>query len=238
MPLVSVIVPTYNRAGMLVNALDSVLEQTFGDFELIVVDDGSTDKTGEVIKKYSGKVRYFAKENGGVASARNLGLKKAGGELVAWLDDDDFFYPQKIEKQVMYFKKHPGVGLVYTGHVTIDTSSQQARKSYLVPPLFRECATLRKALLKHCFFANSTVMMKRECFELAGVFNERLGHTVDYDMWLRTAAFFSFGCVPEVLAGYRWHGKQISIRRDNSILPELKKKARELYEKHPCREVE
>ncbi|MFZ5652192.1 MAG: glycosyltransferase family 2 protein [Bacillota bacterium] len=238
MPLVSVIVPTCNRAGMLERAVESVLEQTFRDFELIVVDDGSTDKTGEAIKKYSERLRYFAKKNGGVASARNLGIKKARGELVAWLDDDDFFYPQKIEKQVTYFKKHPEAGLVYTGHVTIDLTARQTRKSYLVPPLFRDCESLRNALLKHCFFANSTVMMKKECFDLAGTFDERLGHTVDYDMWLRTAAFFRFGCVPEVLAGYQWHGKQISVRRDNRILPVLRKRARELYEKHPCREVE
>lgn len=237
MPLVSVIIPTYNRAGMLVNAVESVLEQTFRDFELIVVDDGSTDKTGEMIKKYSGKVRYFAKKNGGVASARNLGLKKAGGELVAWLDDDDFFCPQKIEKQVAYFKRHTWAGLAYTGHVTIDVKSHRVSKSYTVPPLFEDCNSLRKALLRQCFFANSTVMMKRECFDIAGPFDESLGHTVDYDMWLRTAAFYRFGCVPEVLSGYGWHGKQISIRRNRGILPTLRNKARELYEKHPCREV-
>lgn len=238
MPSVSVIVPTYNRAGMLVKAVESVLEQTFRDFELIVVDDGSTDKTGEVINKYSGRVRYFAKENGGVASARNLGLIMSRGDLVAWLDDDDFFYPRKLEKQVIYFKNNPGIGLVYTGHVTIDTTGHQKRKSYLVPPLYRDCQSLRKALLKHCFFANSTVMMKRECFEAAGLFDVKLRHTVDYDMWLRTAAFFRFGCVPEVLAAYHWHGKQISVRRDNRILPILRKRARDLYEKYPCREVE
>ncbi len=237
MPLVSVIVPTYNRAGMLEKAVESVLAQTFKDLELIVVDDGSTDNTGEVMTKYQGRVKYVAKKNGGVASARNRGLEKASGDLVAWLDDDDFFMPDKIKKQVEFFKKNPVVGLVYSGHLTINSTTPQIKKAFFVPPPLKSCESLRKALLNQCFFANSTVVMKRECFDLTGPFDESLRHTVDYDMWLRTAAYFRFGCVPEVLAGYRWHGRQISLQRDPGILPLLRRKAQELYRKHPCREV-
>jgi len=238
MPLVSVIVPTYNRCGLLKEAVESVLGQTFKDFELIVVDDGSSDKTGTVIKKYEGKIRYYFKENGGVAAARNLGVKMAAGKLIAWLDDDDFFFPEKIAKQVRFFQKNPWAGLVYTGHMTVDSTSYQTKRSYLVPPHYKDCKSNRDALIKQCFFANSTVMMKKECFHRSGPFDESLRHTVDYDMWLKTAAYYRFGCVPEILAGYRWHGKQISTRRDNRILPVLRKKARDLYDKHPCGEVE
>ncbi|MFZ5595886.1 MAG: glycosyltransferase [Bacillota bacterium] len=237
MPLVSIIVPAYNRSAMLAKAVESVLAQTFKDYELIVVDDGSLDGTAEVMKKYSNRVRYFFKENGGVSSARNYGLRVSSGELVAWLDDDDFFLPDKIEKQVGFFRENPWAGLVYTGHVTIDTTSSFTKKSYMIPPAYKDCETMREALLKHCFFANSTVMMKRECFDRAGFFDESLSHTVDYDMWLRTAAFYRFGCVPEVLAAYRWHGRQISFHRDEGILPQLRSRARDLYKKHPCREV-
>lgn len=237
MPLVSVIVPTYKRPGMLEEAVKSVLAQEFRDFELIVVDDGSGDRTGEVMKKYSGRVRYYAKENGGVASARNYGLRKARGELIAWLDDDDLFLPGKLAHQVRYFQKHPRTGLVYTGHMMLDTLGTQKKQTFYIPPAFRDCRSIREALIRQCFFANSTVMMKRECFEKTGLFNEKLTHTVDYDMWLRTAAYYSFGCVPRVLAVYRFHGRQITMRRDARLLPELRKRARELYREHPCREV-
>ena len=238
MPLVSVIVPTLNRAGMLEKAVQSVFGQTFKDYELIVVDDGSRDRTGEVMERYSGRLKYLARENGGVSSARNAGIGMANGELVAWLDDDDFFFPGKLEKQVVYFRRNPRVGLVYTGHVTIDSTSSQVRKSYYVPPEYRDCESGRKMLQSQCYFANSTVMMKRECFDRAGGFDEGLSHSVDYDMWLRVAAFYRFGCVPEVLAGYRWHGRQISMRRNNRIMPLLRERARNLYAEHPCREVE
>ncbi|HBV97892.1 MAG: hypothetical protein JL50_07610 [Peptococcaceae bacterium BICA1-7] len=237
MPLVSVVIPTFNRAGMLEKAVQSVLTQTFKDIELIVVDDGSGDRTYEIMEKYRGQLKYFFKKNGGVASARNYGLEMASGELIAWLDDDDFFFPGKIGKQVECFIRNPWAGLVYTGHMTVDSTSFRERKSYYVPPYYRDCRSNRDALMGRCFFANSTVMMKRVCFDLAGRFDEGLSHTVDYDMWLKVAAFYRFACVPEVLAGYRWHGRQISMHRDGNILPELIKKARELYRLHPCGEV-
>lgn len=237
MPLVSVIVPTFNRAGMLDKAVQSVLAQNFKNFELIVVDDGSNDMTREIMDGYRGQTRYFFKENGGVASARNYGLKKASGELIAWLDDDDFFFPDKLGKQVEYFKKNPWAGLVYTGHMTVDSISSPERKSFYVPPHFRDCCSNREALLNSCFFANSTVMMKKECFKHTGFYDEGLRHTEDYEMWLRVAAFYRFGCVPEVMAGYRWHGRQLSMMSDRKILPELRKKAQELYRLHSCGEV-
>lgn len=237
MPLVSVIIPTYNRCAMLEKAVQSVLSQNFRNFELIVVDDGSKDQTKKIMQKYT-SVRYFYKQNGGVASARNFGIKKAEGDLIAWLDDDDYFLPEKLQKQVDFFKKNPRIGLVYTGHSMVDSTATQVKKTYFVPPHIKNLETTRKLLLRQCFFANSTVMMKKECFERTGLFDEGLSHTVDYDMWLRTAAFYKFGCVPQVLTVYCWHGRQISVRRDARVLPELRKKARDLYEKHSCGEVE
>jgi len=237
MPLVSVIIPTYRRPGMLREAVESVLSQSFSDYELIVVDDGSGDETSAVLERYSGRLKYFVKKNGGVASARNFGLRVASGDLVAWLDDDDLFLPGKLWLQVEYFRSYPGAGLVYTGHETLDTLGSRPKVSLYLPPAFRDCCSTRAALLKSCFFANSTVMMKRECFDLAGLFDESLKHTVDYDQWLRTAARYSFGCVPRVLMRYRLHGKQITMRRDKKILPVLRSRARDLYSRYPCREV-
>jgi len=238
MPLVSVIIPTYNRSGMLEQALRSVYAQTFKDFELIVVDDGSTDNTAKVMEKYARQIKYLPKKNGGVASARNLGLKAATGDLVAWLDDDDYFLPDKLEKQVKYMALHPEVGLVYTGMLMIDTTGIHQTRTYIIPPHYKSCSEIRNVLARNCFFGNSTVMMRKECFDRAGFFDENLKHTVDYDMWLRVAAYFRFGCVPEVLAVYRWHGRQISMHRDNRILPVLRKKAKKLYAEIPCPEVE
>ncbi|MHB8156207.1 MAG: glycosyltransferase [Desulfocucumaceae bacterium] len=237
MPHVSIIVPTHKRPEMLGLAVQSVLSQSYKDFELIVVDDGSKDSTPEVMEKYSGKLKFFSKENGGVSSARNFGLKKASGQLIAWLDDDDYFLPDKLEKQVDYLSKNSRVGLVCTGHVMIDSISPQVKKTYYIPPAHRDCTSNRRALLEQCYFANSTVMMKRECFDRAGLYDEGLRSAEDYDMWLRVAAHYLFGVVPEVLTAYRWHGRQISMTSDTRALPELKKKAARLYEKYPCREV-
>lgn len=236
MPLVSVVIPTYNRAGMLDQALRSVCAQTFKDYELIVVDDGSSDNTAEVVEKYAPRIKYLPKKNGGVASARNLGLKAAGGDLIAWLDDDDYFLPGKLEKQAGYMAAHPEVGLVYTGMLMIDTTGAYPARTYAIPPRYKSCREVRNALINNCFFGNSTVMMRKECFDRTGLFDESMKHTVDYDMWLRAAAYFRFDCVPEVLTVYRWHGRQISMCRDNRILPLLRKKARKLYSEIPCPE--
>jgi glycosyltransferase involved in cell wall biosynthesis len=111
-PTVSVIIPTYNRAGYVVEAIESVLAQTYKNIEIVVIDDGSTDDTPEMLKPYKEKIKYIYTENGGPARARNIGMKEAAGEYIAFLDSDDLYYPFKTEIQVAFLQKNPDVALV------------------------------------------------------------------------------------------------------------------------------
>ena len=120
--MISVIIPTYNREKFLPATIDSVLRQTYSDYEIIVVDDGSTDGTQEVIEKlYGGKLKYIYKNNGGPASARNVGLKNASGNYIAFLDSDDLWFPEKLETQIRFMEKnHSQITLVYHKNLKID----------------------------------------------------------------------------------------------------------------------
>jgi glycosyltransferase involved in cell wall biosynthesis len=117
---VSVVIPTYNSAHLLDDALQSVLEQTYKDFEIIVVDDGSTDNTSEVVSKYNDKLHYFRVDNRGPAKARNYGISKATGKYIAFLDADDKWLPTKLEKQVSMFEQNPEFGMVFTENSLFD----------------------------------------------------------------------------------------------------------------------
>ena len=114
-PLVSVIIPTYNNAAYLVESVESVLNQSYRNIELIVVDDGSTDNTQAVLAGFGDRLRYVRKANGGPSSARNLGIQMARGQLIAFQDADDLWLPEKLALQVAYFHLHPEVGVVFTG---------------------------------------------------------------------------------------------------------------------------
>src|SRR4030042_587586 len=123
MPKVSVIITTYNRVHFVCEAIDSVLNQTFKDFEIIVVDDGSTDNTKEALKRYSKNIFYIYQSNKGRSQARNTGLKVAKGDYIAFLDDDDIWVPHKLEKQVAFMDSNPNIGLVHTITEVIDEES-------------------------------------------------------------------------------------------------------------------
>ncbi len=111
-PIISVVIPTYNRAAFICRAVDSALGQTYAPLEVVVVDDGSKDDTREVLRKYGDRIRYVAKENGGVSSARNVGVREATGEYIAFLDSDDTWVPEKLAVQMDIFRAHPDYGMV------------------------------------------------------------------------------------------------------------------------------
>jgi len=199
MPRVSAIIPTYNRKAFVLEAIDSVLAQTYEDYELIVVDDGSDDGsddgTGEVLKQYGARVRYVYQEHRGVSVARNRGLELARGEFIAFLDSDDLWLPQKLQMQVAFMDAHPQVQICYTDEiwirrgVRINPRKKHAKYSGWIYP---HCLPL-------CIISPSSALMRRDLFAEVGSFDPDLPVCEDYDLWLRVAARFPVFFIPEHL---------------------------------------
>ena len=208
-PLISVIIPTYNRAHFLREAIDSVLTQTYKNLELIVVDDGSTDNTSEIIRKFTDKrIDYICEGHGGTSAARNRGIRKANGSYIAFLDSDDIWLPEKIEKQLKIFqesKLNPGV--VYTGIQYIDSHGNKKKQKKLSN---HRGKILKQLLRKNIAGIGSTILVKRECFEKCGLFDESLPSRVDLDILIRICQHFTADFVPEILCLTRIHDERIT----------------------------
>jgi len=208
---VSVIIPTYNRADLLKEAIDSVLEQTWREFEVIVVDDGSTDATGDAVRPYGGRVRYVYKENGGPSSARNVGIREAKGTYVAFLDSDDLWEPEKLKVQMGFMLEHPEVKLTCTDSSLIGSGGKRERR------LSRDLVgNLFPLLYSNSFVRTSTVVMARECFQEIGYFDERYRSAEDYDLWLRVARRYPIAYLSRPLVRYR--KQEDNVSRDKLTL--------------------
>jgi glycosyltransferase involved in cell wall biosynthesis len=203
-PLVSVVIPTYNYGHFLAEAIQSVLEQTFRDFEIIVVDDGSTDNTREVIEQFGDSVRYIHQNNQGVAVARNNGIKAARGQYIAFLDADDLWLPQKLQLQTALFEECPHVGLVYSTVYLFESKSGAIVGEYPVS-CCRKGKVLRD-LYMYPFIPSPTPLIPKDVFNVVGCFDNRFDPKEDSEMWLRIAARYEFAFVPKPLAKYRLHG--------------------------------
>lgn len=198
-PSVSVIIPTYNRATLIKRSIQSVLKQTFDDFEVIVVDDASSDNTEEVIASLQDvRIRYFRHEsNRGGSAARNTGIEKAQGDLIAFQDSDDEWLPDKLEKQVKTIQQaDPSVGLVYTGFWRI----QGDTKEYLPGPHIKKTeGDIHQELLKGNFITTQAVLVKKECFQKVGGFDDSLPRFQDWELFLRIAKHYEFRYIAEPL---------------------------------------
>jgi glycosyltransferase involved in cell wall biosynthesis len=215
-PPVSVIIPTHNRANLLGRAIKSVLSQTFEDFELIVVDDASTDRTPEVVGSIDdGRIRYIRlKKNSGAPIARNTGIKKSRGEFIAFLDDDDEWLPMRLEVQLKKFEGlEKSVGVVYGGFYYV--SQENGKILGRNVPKFR--GDVYPYLLKENFIGSPTLLIRRKCFKKAGLFDPLLTSSQDWDMWLRIAKHYKFDYVNEIIAKYYVHGRQISFNMNKYI---------------------
>ena len=169
MPRVSITIPTFNCARFLGRAIDTALAQTYADYEIIVVDDGSTDDTREVLARFGDKIRYVYQPNGGLSSARNLALSHAGGELIAYLDADDMWYPHRLEAQVAFLDAHQECGFVHSDVTIIDEADRVVHQRFNaetrreVPEGY---CTLN--LLRRCHVQIPTVLERRGCIERVG----------------------------------------------------------------------
>lgn len=203
---VSVILPTYNRAALLGTAIESVLGQSFRDWELIVVDDGSADETGKLVRRYrdsDGRVCYLRAEHRGVSAAMNAGIRTASGEFIARIDSDDRWLPDLLETEVAILEARPEIGVVYSRGQWMDEDLNPLSTVVGQTPHFPG-DTLRSMLWGDAT-CNITVVVRRECFDRVGFFDESLATSEDWDMWLRVAVHYEFVFVDRVLAHIRRH---------------------------------
>jgi glycosyltransferase involved in cell wall biosynthesis len=212
MPRVSIIIPTYNLAHYIGRTLATVFCQTYTDYEVIVADDGSTDDTRTVLAPWDGRIRYFYQANRGVAAARNLALSNASGEFIAYVDADDMWYPQKLERQVHFLDRHRECGIVHSDCAVVDEAD-----TVLYPSFNRDThrevpqGQCLMVLLRHCHIQPLTILERRECVDRTGGFDERLRGVDDYLRWILLAiAGVRFGYIDESLAMYRWRKDQFS----------------------------
>ena len=186
MQRISVVIPTYNNAEFLIKAIESVLDQKYEAYEIIVVDDGSTDDTQSVIKPYMAKISYFLKSNTGVASARNVGINNAKGNYIAFLDSDDLWSNNKLKETVKVIEQYPDVGLIHTGAYRVN------RNGRILGSIINKDwgPKLYFKLLQGFSIYNSSVVVKKECFENCGYFYEYYqakAGAEDWDRWIRIA---------------------------------------------------
>ena len=219
-PIVSIIIPTYNRADLISRSVKSVLNQTFKNFEIIIVDDGSTDDTENVVKSFDDlRIKYIkCEKNKGACVARNIGIKIAKGKCIAFQDSDDEWLPEKLKKQMNIFKTLPQENIVYTGFWRIKDN----KKTYI--PLGRvrqKEGNIYKELLKGNFISTQTILAKKECFKKAGMFDENLPRFQDWDLVLRLAKYYNFKFIDEPLALCYFTSKSISTD-SNALLKAFK----------------
>ncbi|QLE56153.1 glycosyltransferase family 2 protein [Nostoc sp. TCL26-01] len=208
MPKVSVVIPAYNAMAYLPTTLDTLFQQTFTDFEVLIINDGSTDNIIEWISQLADlRIRLITQENQGLTGAHNTGVIHAQGEYIAFLDADDLWEPTKLEKQVACLDKNPEVGLVDTWVMLIDengTSTGTVLKTNGEGNIWKQiiqCTTV---------VCGSSPLVRSVCFQQVGLFDPAMGGSSDWDMWIRIAARYAFALVKEPLTLYRQHRSSMS----------------------------
>jgi len=218
-PLVSVIIPAYNAAAFLGETLDSALAQTYPNLEIIVVDDGSTDATPEILESYGDRIRVRRQTNAGQAAARNFGARESHGELLAFLDNDDLWDPEKIARQVALLSRFPDALAVYCDHRAINAQGQPLSSSGALGYQRASGDILKAMLLSCCIITPGLVLLRRRAFDEVGGFNQSQlmrGHD-DYDLWLRLATRGSFIYSPDTLVSYRRHNQQATRQKHHEM---------------------
>lgn len=202
---ISVVIPTYNSGPLLEEAVESVLAQTVPAAEVIVVDDGSLDDTAARMQRYRDRIEYIRQPNRRVAAARNTGLARATGDLVAFLDADDVWHPEKLARQVAVLNEHPTLGLLATWAKAWPGTFPELDQR----PIVLECVPLVRLLVFNPL-VTSSIIVRREVLDQAGRFDTELFGPEDYDLWLRCAQVSGCAILREALTGYRDTGGSVS----------------------------
>lgn len=238
--LVSILMPVYNGSAFLDRSIGSVLKQSYANWEIIIVDDHSSDNSSEVVKKYLNDKRIILKQNDcnkGIAASRNLALKQAKGDFIAILDQDDEWLPQKLEKQMRLFNSLDSTfGLVYCNtKVQFENGHVQPFKKDIAPQQSIE-ENFKKLYLTN-YISSLTVVFRKECIQKVGYFNENIQWGGDdYDLWLRISAQYKFAFVDEVLCIRHEHGKNFSHAKKKMMYGSLET-GNELIENKPERKT-
>ncbi|AFY99667.1 glycosyltransferase family 2 protein [Calothrix sp. PCC 6303] len=215
MPKVSVVIPAYNAMAYLPQTIDSVLNQTFTDFEILVIDNSSSDNIIEWVSQIKdSRITLITHENRGATNSRNIGILRAKGEYIAFLDADDLWEKTKLEKQVSCLEQNPSVGLVYTWTDLIDSTGKLLKLSIKHQ---EEGYIWEKVVIQDVVGNGSCAMVRASCFQEVGLFDSNVGIADDFDMWIRIAAVYEFAVVKECLVLYRQHQNNSSKNRQKII---------------------
>ena len=233
-PLISVVIPTYNRRDIIFESITTILEQEPQNYEVIVVDDGSTDKTSDYLASLKLPIRVIRKENGGVASARNEGIKNAKGAYIAFLDSDDLWLPGILKAQLAYLSSHPDIPLVYVDQI-LDIKGKRIEKTRFE---IMQTTHEEKSNFDLPGFAQSppihtsAVMVRKSIFDEVGLFNESLKIHEDTDMWNRISDKYKLGYIDKPLAIFRWERdpNHLLMASQRRLFIEEGKKYMALYE--------
>jgi glycosyltransferase involved in cell wall biosynthesis len=219
MPEISVIIPTYNMANFIQEAIQSVLDQTFSDFEIVVVDDGGTDNTVDVVKAFKDpRIRYIYQENHGVSSARNSGIRASSGEFIAFLDSDDAWLPRSLEIKKELLDVHPDAALICSDIYLVNVSAGKAVSRFWHDILFYSSKSVARAakqpvielITRGCFIVPTTTVVRRSVFARVGYFDESLRTWEDWDMFVRIARSFPVLTIDLPLARKRLHTSELT----------------------------
>jgi glycosyltransferase involved in cell wall biosynthesis len=224
-PLVSAIIPNYNYARFVGEAVESALGQTYPNIEVIVVDDGSTDNSLEVLEQYRDRIKIVEQENSGVCVARNRGVAESKGEYIAFLDADDVWLPEKIEKQVKKFESEIDMGLVHVGVIDINASGEKlaTHLNGMEGDVAGELIMFERAVI---LGGGSGVMIPRRVFDDVGGFDESLSTSADWDLYFRIGFAFSVGFIRQPLLKYRLHSSNM-----HSNIPRMESEMLSAYQK-------
>jgi glycosyltransferase involved in cell wall biosynthesis len=209
---ISIITPTYNREIFLPATIDSVLGQTYKNFELIIIDDGAVDNTRALVKSYADKdprVKYLYQQNKGQSVARNYGLSIATGEFICFLDSDNYWPLDKLEKSLKAFEQYPEADVIYGDCIIIDEQGREVNRDNM----HRYSGNIAALLLKDNFVSMNTTMTRRKCFDAMGGMSGKRRVADDYELWLKFSTRFYFQYIPEFLAYYRVMENQISSNK-------------------------
>ncbi|MGI0055789.1 MAG: glycosyltransferase family 2 protein [Nitrosarchaeum sp.] len=220
--LVSIIIPVFNTEKFVKECIESALNQTYKQIEVIVVNDGSTDNSLEVIKKFSDKIKIISKSNGGTASALNTGIKEMKGDWFKWLSADDLLYPNAIQEIIDESKKLDDVTncILYSNYDIIDSNGKILRQ--FIEPNYNSKSSfeLNTILLDHYIGNATTSLIHKSAFERFGMFDEKVGFAEDYELWLRFCILHNcrLHLVPKILGKYRIHETQLTAKKMDKAL--------------------